>query len=363
MEIPGKLAVATMTILLSAIFNPKLPTERLEVAVGYIPFLGTLRKWIGGLSAGWFPIGLYCLLVYVFMRVPLYRITHQESRKAQLIAHRGGRRERDDLKDVSGRADVEDSTWPPENSMAAFVRSISDADILADGLQMEVQVTKDGVPVIFHSDDMTEATGESIKVQQTDYADLPNLIVSEKARQDVGKRHGLKSTHYDTIPTLEQVFEKFPNTLILLDLRSDDTRLLDACDELVKKHDRERITVWGSGRMLKVNDELYKRNPKVPLLFNKRGIQIATISYYLSLLPWIPLKPSVFLFPAKKMLLNRNLLKHLHARGITIIIYGDALHQIDTLQMYQKSRSVGAKTICADRPRLARSFLERVEQN
>lgn len=48
-------------------------------------------------------------------------------------------------------------------------------------------------------------------------------------------------------PLLEEVFERFPAQCINIDLKHGNAELVDKVAALVQKHQRQHITIWGSG--------------------------------------------------------------------------------------------------------------------
>ena len=103
-------------------------------------------------------IGLICLaalvLLYLLMIMPrmLGRPDTAPFMK-WLYAHRG-------LHDNSSDA--------PENSMRAFKKAV-DAGF---GIEMDVQLSKDGVPVVFHDYTLKRICGEEGKVEQYTFEEL-----------------------------------------------------------------------------------------------------------------------------------------------------------------------------------------------
>jgi glycerophosphoryl diester phosphodiesterase len=105
------------------------------------------------------------------------------------------------------------SSWvAPENTLAAFAQAIADG---ADGIEFDVQLAKDGVPVVIHDLNLRRTANrrEAIK----------NLTSTELALIDVGSWFNRKyprrtKTVYagEHVPTLEQVFH-----LIATRARSD----------------------------------------------------------------------------------------------------------------------------------------------
>ena len=97
---------------------------------------------------------LAAFVLYLFMIMP--RITNRPSRepfKGVLYAHRG-------LFDNESDA--------PENSMAAFKKAVDGGY----GIECDVQLTKDGVPVVFHDFALERVTGAKGKVIEYTYEEL-----------------------------------------------------------------------------------------------------------------------------------------------------------------------------------------------
>jgi len=61
------------------------------------------------------------------------------------------------------------SAEAPENTLAAFARALA---LGADGLELDVRVTRDGVPVVFHDATLTRLTGRRGAVARRALADL-----------------------------------------------------------------------------------------------------------------------------------------------------------------------------------------------
>jgi len=57
---------------------------------------------------------------------------------------------------------------PPENSMPAFIKAVEKRY----GIELDVQLTKDGIPVVFHDYDLLRACGVDLKVADLTYAEL-----------------------------------------------------------------------------------------------------------------------------------------------------------------------------------------------
>lgn len=73
-----------------------------------------------------------------------------------IIAHRGASAER------------------PENTLAAFRRAVA---LEADGIELDVQLTRDGVPVVFHDSSLQRLTGTAGNIARKTWGELAALRI------------------------------------------------------------------------------------------------------------------------------------------------------------------------------------------
>ncbi len=79
------------------------------------------------------------------------------------------------------------SAEAPENTLAAFDRALARG---ADGIELDVRMTRDGVPVVFHDATLTRLAGRRRRVATLTHADLHSVRI-----------------HGQTIPTLADVLD------------------------------------------------------------------------------------------------------------------------------------------------------------
>lgn len=117
-----------------------------------------------------------------------FRKLKGSSDKPLLIAHRGARK------------------VAPENTMAGFKRAIK---MGFDGVEMDIVLTRDKVPVVFHGDDLSHSTRETGFIHKTLVRDIDKI--------DAG---GLfdKSFEGERIPHLDEVLDLLKGTNILINL-------------------------------------------------------------------------------------------------------------------------------------------------
>ncbi len=82
----------------------------------------------------------------------------------------------------------------PENTILAFARAL---DLGADGAEFDVQLTKDGIPVVFHDESLMRITGENRLLKDLTLDELRQFDLSGRFRGECPAQR---------IPTLEEYF-------------------------------------------------------------------------------------------------------------------------------------------------------------
>ena len=98
----------------------------------------------------------------------------------------------------------------PENTMAAFQKAL---ELGADGFEFDVQLSKDGVPVVIHDEELKRTTNGSGLVKDLTLAELQNLDAGSWFSPEFA---GTK------IPTLDQLLDHFldSNLIFNIELKS-----------------------------------------------------------------------------------------------------------------------------------------------
>lgn len=119
------------------------------------------------------------------------------------------------------------SAVAPENTMEAFREAIAAG---ADGIEFDVRLTRDGVPVIIHDNTLRRTSGLPHRLADLTLPELENLNVG--------------------VPSLQQLFALFESNELMLflemkvDSPSEHAPLAKACCELINKHSfKERVFV------------------------------------------------------------------------------------------------------------------------
>ena len=130
------------------------------------------------------------------------------------------------------------SAVAPENTMAAFREAIA---VGADGIEFDVRLTRDGVPVVIHDRDLRRTGGLPQRV-----ADLTSL---ELAKIDVGSWFA-RSFANETVPGLAELFTLFQsnNLKLYLEMKCDSPAeyapLAQACCRVIEEYDfKDRVVI------------------------------------------------------------------------------------------------------------------------
>lgn len=130
------------------------------------------------------------------------------------------------------------SAVAPENTMAAFREALA---VGADGVEFDVRLTRDGVPVVIHDSTLRRTGGLSRRVA--------DLTWDEIRKVDVGSWFG-KSFANEPVPSLAELFTLFQsnNSTLYLEMKADSTAdhrpLAEACVRAIEEHSlKSRVVV------------------------------------------------------------------------------------------------------------------------
>ncbi len=130
-------------------------------------------------------------------RQPSVRRPFMQHAAPLFFAHRGG------------------SLLRPENTMPAFEHGMSFG---ADALELDIQQTRDGELVVIHDPTLDRTTSGSGPVASHSLDELRAIDAGYRFTPDGGATFPYRGQDI-TIPTLRQVFERFPDTRINIDLK------------------------------------------------------------------------------------------------------------------------------------------------
>jgi glycerophosphoryl diester phosphodiesterase len=128
------------------------------------------------------------------------------------------------------------SAYAPENTHAAFQMAMDEA---ADGIELDVRLARDGVPVVIHDATLDRTAHVSGEVESYDSTVLSDCYVGEW----FNLRHPKYADElfpYERIPTLTEVFQSYGSRLIYVEMKCENASrrpaLARAVVELTRTH-------------------------------------------------------------------------------------------------------------------------------
>lgn len=123
------------------------------------------------------------------------------------------------------------SAVAPENTLAAFSQAMQDG---ADGIEFDVRLSSDGVPVVIHDDTLNRTGSISGAVSALSAAELQKIDVGSWFR---------KGTFKETIPTLTAVFDLFAskNAVLYVEMKCDELQAPALAEAIVRQINEQKM--------------------------------------------------------------------------------------------------------------------------
>jgi glycerophosphoryl diester phosphodiesterase len=134
--------------------------------------------------------------------------------KFLVIAHRGGR------------------SLGPESTLYTYRKAVK---LGVDVLEMDVRSTRDGQLIILHDETVARTTNATGPVENYSLVDLKKLDAAYRWSPDNGRSFPLRNKGIK-IPTLDEVFNAFPQTRINLEIKDARSSTIESLCRLVRDH-------------------------------------------------------------------------------------------------------------------------------
>ncbi|MBW2548825.1 MAG: glycerophosphodiester phosphodiesterase [Deltaproteobacteria bacterium] len=157
------------------------------------------------------------------------------------IAHRGGRRVR------------------PEHTLLAYDQALEDG---TDILEMDVHETVDGMLVVMHDRTVDRTTNCTGAIKEMTFADLRECDAGYNFTSDDGATYPYRDMGL-VVPTMVEVFERYPDTAFVIEIKQGDPSIVDHFVEVIREHGVEDKMI-GATFSAEVLDELRAAAPEIP---------------------------------------------------------------------------------------------------
>jgi glycerophosphoryl diester phosphodiesterase len=187
-------------------------------------------------AAGGLVAALGVLYVSLWLRAGAPAPAHEFFRRAGsrplVIAHRGGA-----------------GLWP-ENTLYAFERALRAG---ADVIEMDVRATADGALVVIHDASVERTTDGVGRVGALTLAELKRLDAAFRWSPDGGRTFPLRGRGVG-VPTLEEVFERFPAARFVIEPKQDAPSAVAALCRAIRARGMTDKVLLGSFRTSLVSE-------------------------------------------------------------------------------------------------------------
>jgi glycerophosphoryl diester phosphodiesterase len=219
----------------------------------------------------------------------------------------------------------------PENTIESFKYSI---ELGSSYIETDVQLSSNGIPYIFHDDDLKRLFGKNIIFNSLHSDEIDELILFDKYK----------------IPTLESTLQKFPDTLFQIDVKTDEV-VLPTMEVIKKTNSTDKVCIASfSSKRLKQVHKLY---PEICLSmgpFEVMKLLLASFGLYRNKVPGNCLQIPIYQYGIK--LVTKRFINYIHSIGLKIHVW--TINDEDTMQ---KLIDLGVDGIITDRPKALKDLL------
>ncbi|HXT71925.1 MAG TPA: glycerophosphodiester phosphodiesterase [Vicinamibacterales bacterium] len=142
--------------------------------------------------------------------------------RAAAIAHRGG------------------SKLRPENTLAAFDHAVA---LGVDGIECDVHLSRDGVPVVIHDATLDRTTDTTGLVVERTAAELADIDAGSRFDAAAGAPYRGRGVG---VPTLAELLDRHPDTPMVVEIKGDDPAVVPAIAGVLRSGRRpDRFLVGG----------------------------------------------------------------------------------------------------------------------
>ncbi len=232
----------------------------------------------------------------------------------------------------------------PENSIEAIQESL--AFYPDTMIEIDLQLTKDKVVVAFHDvhlDDLTNGHGQ---VSDFTITELKTLFLKNPDRT---------VSTVSEISTLEEIFDRFPNQLFVLDLHENNKILFEKVIGVVEKLKREnQIAIVSIAKG--ATEEFRRLRPSWTYVASPNETKKFILASKLSLHKLVSIKSNIIFLPDKLgglQILTSKLIKELNRRNVKIWTCNNfkPYENVNTLKDLNRLKELGVDGVYTDNPK------------
>jgi glycerophosphoryl diester phosphodiesterase len=238
----------------------------------------------------------------------------------------------------------------PENTLAAFDLGLAAG---ADGLELDVHLSSDGVPVVHHDSTLDRTTSGRGPIAAHTAAELARLDAG--CRFDAGGRYPFRRQGIG-VPTLAEVLARYPDVRIIIEMKVDSREMGEAVARDVGRADAlDRVCVAGYGAR-----SAAAARAALPGVAASACHAEVRLAYYRGLARW-PVRDvpyQVYQVPERTGLLriiSPRFVRDAHGAGLKVQVW-----TVDDEADMRRLLSWGVDGLISNRPDLAVQVVQRV---
>lgn len=243
----------------------------------------------------------------------------------------------------------------PENTIPSFAHALEEG---ADVVETDVHRSRDGVVVVLHDEALERTTDGTGRVADTTWEDLRKLDAGHRFSPDGGRTFPERGRGI-RIPSLREVFERFPGVRFNVEIKEDDPLLIAAALDLVEELDREEITLLAAEKdstMAAIRRELAARELR-PAMGASTGDVLAFVKAAVDGTPPPP-EPMALQVPASilgRPLVTPELVSFAHAHDVQVHVW-----TVNETEEMERLLALGVDGVMSDFPGRLRQVVDRI---
>ena len=232
----------------------------------------------------------------------------------------------------------------PENTIAAFDRGL---DTGADGLELDVRLSADGVVVVCHDETLERTTNASGPVSAHTAAELSRVDAGYHFTDHAG-RHPFRGQGV-SIPTLRDVFKRYPDIPIIVEMKPDTEDMgLAVAAEVVAADAVERVCAAGYG-----SRSLAATRSVLPGMASSANRMEVRLALYRSWAGWPARRASYGGYQVPEhagslRVVSPRFIRHAHRAGLEVQVW-----TVDEADDMRRLLGWGANALISNRPDVA----------
>ena len=221
----------------------------------------------------------------------------------------------------------------PENTLESFEYAL---ELGSEYIETDVQLSADGIPFIFHDDDLLRLLGKNLPFNSLHSEEIDKLRLFESYR----------------IPTLEAALKKFPNALFQIDVKTDEVAIPTM--EVIKELDAfDRICIASfSSKRLKLVKEKYPETCLSMGPIEVLKLLLSSFGLYKKTIQGDCLQIPIYQYGIK--LVTKRFVKFVQSLDLKIHVW-----TINDEVVMQEMINLGVNGIITDKPKLLKEVLSR----